>query len=194
MSVKSIEKIVGIVLGLLVILWLSGLLSLWINGINYLANNVEGHLNKAIPVEGEYVVQIDLSDLKSNEGKILFDNGNNQIYLSKVFVENNTDYEVIFRSSGTYSLGTASLVSGIEHAYTNDGFTDIFHAEAKATYRGDTFVLSQSTSSGLNYRDGDEFGFYLFPTNDEIDINLEKDSIIEVTITNLYLNIWMKKP
>ena len=151
-------------------------------------------VTNAQPVDGEYVIQIDLSDFNNNEGKILFDDGENQIYISRVFVHNNSDYQVNLRSSGNYSLRSATLVSGIEHAYTDNAFTTIFHAEAKATYRGDTFALSRSSSSGLNYRDGDEFGFYLFPTDNEIDIDIEKESIIELTITNLHVNIWVKKP
>ncbi len=170
------------------------MLGLWINGISHLSNNTERHFNNAHPVDGEYVVQIDLSDFGSNEGKILFDDGENQIYISRVFVQNNSDYQVVFRSRGNFNLSSATLVSGIEHTYTDNGFTTIFHAEAKATYREDTFALSPSISSDLNYRDGDEFGFYLFPTDDEIDIDLERETTIEVTITNLYVNFWVKKP
>jgi hypothetical protein len=129
----------------------------------------------------------------SNEGKVLYDDGENQIYVSKVFVHNESEYEVIFRSSGTYRLGGATLVSGIEHERTNNGFTNVYQAKAQAKYRGDTFKLSSSGSSGLNYRDGDEFGFYLFPHEEDIDVVLEEDAMIEVTLSNLYVNIWAKK-
>lgn len=193
---KSKEKLFAIIfgiMGLIFVLWLSGLFGLWINGISYISNNVEGYFNNAHQVDGEFVVEIDLSDFGDNEGKTLYDDGENQIYVSRVFVHNKSDYQVSFRSSGNYSLSGATLVSGIEHAYSKNGFTSLFHAEAKATYRGKTFALSPSGSSGLNYRDGDEFGFYLFPSGNEIDIDLVEESIVEVTITNLHVNLWARK-
>lgn len=175
------------------ILWTSGWLQLWINGISDIANDVEDYRIHSYPVEGEYTVKIDLSNFESNEGKVLYDDGENQIYLEKVLVDNESDYEVSFRSSGTYSLRGATLVSGIEHARTNNGFTSFNHVNATATYRGDSFKIYPSGSSGINYRDGGLFGFYLFPHDIEVDVDVEKDAIIEVKLSNLYMNKWEEK-
>ena len=87
---------------------------------------------------------------------------------------NESDYEVFFRSSGDFNLGGATLVSGIEHARNNSSFTNIPKAEAQATYRGVTYKLRSSKFSSLNYHDGDEFGFYLFLSGEEIDIELRR--------------------
>lgn len=188
---KFKASFIGIAIITLLVLWVSGLMNLWINGISYVTNNVDNYSVEAFPVDGEYSVTIDLSDLDSNKGKVLYDDGENQIYVSDVLVHNKSDYQIYFRSSGTYNLNGATLVSGIEHAYTQNGFTDYMHVIATATYRGDTFEIDQAAISGINYRDGDDFGFYLFPN--EKDISVKEDSIIEVTLSNLVLNKWEKK-
>ncbi|WP_391118588.1 hypothetical protein [Psychrobacillus sp. L3] len=175
------------------ILWISGWLNLWINGISVIANDVEGYRIHSYPVDGEYSVKIDLSDFDSNEGKVLYDDGENQIYVEKVWVNGNSDYEVWFRSSGTYSLRGATVVTGNEHARTDNGFTLIDHVNAIATYQGDSFKIYPSGSSGFNYKDGDSFGFYLFPHDKEVDVDIEKDSFIEVKLSNLYMHNWEKK-
>ncbi|MUK90511.1 hypothetical protein GMD78_19320 [Ornithinibacillus sp. L9] len=168
------------------------LYNLQVQGISYVANDVEKYHNNAHPVEGEYAVTIDLSDLASNEGKVLFDDGENKIYLSEVIVHSEAEYEFFFRSRGRYSLGGASLVSGVTHTYYNGGFNSSLQAEVKASYKGETHELSPSGSSGLNYRDGDEFGFYLDFTDDII-LDLKEEVMVDVTVTNLFVNLWAKK-
>ncbi|SDN15963.1 hypothetical protein SAMN05518871_103466 [Psychrobacillus sp. OK028] len=173
-------------------LWISGLLNLWINGISVIADDVEGYQVQSYPVDGEYSVKIDLSDFDSNEGKVLYDDGENQIYVEKVFVNGNSDYEVSFMSSGTYSLRGATVVSGSEHARTENGFTHINQVNATATFQDDIYKIYPSSSSGLNYKDGDSFAFYLFPHDKEVEVDIEKDSIIEVKLSNLYMLNWEK--
>ncbi|WP_188456038.1 hypothetical protein [Virgibacillus oceani] len=189
-TVYVVAAIVAI--GTIIIVWASEMSGIWTKGISHVANAVEEYHNAAFPVDGEFTVDIDLSDLESNEGKVLFDDGKNQIFVSKV-VRNESDYEVVFRSSGDFSLGGATLVSGIEHVRNSNDLTTDFQAEAQASYMGDTYKLSPSGSSGLDYRDGDEFGFYLYRQDETIDIDLEKESMIEVTVTNLYMNLWAEK-
>ncbi|MEC5423501.1 hypothetical protein QGM71_08325 [Virgibacillus sp. C22-A2] len=164
--------------------------NLRVEGISYVANDIENYLSNAHPIEGEFTVQIDLRELENNEGKVLFDDGENKIYVSKVNVHDEAGYEVFFRSSGDYNLGGATLVSGVKHA-GNNGFTNRLQAEAKATYKEVTYNLSPSASSGLNHRDGDEFGFYM-DVPDKID--LEEPSVVDVIVSKLYVNIWAKKP
>ncbi|WP_164669746.1 hypothetical protein [Virgibacillus doumboii] len=176
-----------VTVGAVLIVFLSELGGVWINGISYLASDVEDYHNNAHAVEGKYKVEIDLSDLESNKGKVLFDDGENRIYVSRVIVKNGPEYEVFFRSSGTFSLGGATLVSGVDHTHEE------FRAEAKATYSGKSYKISQSDYSGLKYRNGDEFGFYLFPPEEDIDVDLEEESMIEVTVENLYVNLWAEK-
>lgn len=160
-------------------------------GINYFTNNIENYHNNAHLIEGEYTIKIDLNNLENNKGKVLFDDGENQIYVSKVIAHNTRKYELFFRSRGSYSLGGATIVSGVEHKHNNDGLISKFQAIAKATYRGNTYKLSPSEYSGLNYNDEDEFGFYLQLPNDIVP-DFEEE-MIDVAVTNLYINLWAKK-
>jgi len=166
--------------------------NLRIQGINYFTNDIENYHNNTHLIEGEYTIEIDLNNLENNKGKLLFDDGENQIYVSKVIAHNTREYELFFRSSGSYSLGGATIVSGVEHKHNNDGLMSKFQAKAKATYRGDTYKLSPSEYSGLNYNDVEEFGFYLELTNDIVP-DFEEEGMIDVAVTNLYLNLWAKK-
>ncbi|MEH6943783.1 hypothetical protein [Bacillus sp. JJ722] len=171
----------------------SGWVSLWITGIAVIGNDVKNYHLQSYPVDGEYTVKIDLMDLGSNVGKVLYNDGENKIYVEKVLARDKSDYQVYFRSSGTYSVREATLVSGLEHAITENGFTTRNHVNATATYRRDSFKIYPSGSSGLNYKDGDSFGYYLFPHDKVIDVDIEKDSFIEVKLSNLTMNKWKKK-
>jgi len=95
---------------------------------------------------------------------------------------------VYFRTSGKYYLHVATLVSETEHKHVQGGFTYIF--KANATYRGHTFKVYESGTSGLNYSDGDDFGLYLIPIDTEVIIDISENPIIEVTLTNLTMHKW----
>ncbi|MCP3029479.1 hypothetical protein [Halobacillus sp. A5] len=161
-------------------------------GISYITSNIEDYYHKTFPQEGEHTVEIDLSDLESNEGKVLFEDSENKIYVTNV-THSGSEYKVTFRSSGSYDKDGATLVSGLEHVHNNNGFTSHFNAEAEAVYKGETFDLSPSESSGLNYRDGDEFGFYLIPPEQMKNIDSKEEPAVEVTVTNLQVNLWVEK-
>ncbi|TQR15399.1 hypothetical protein [Psychrobacillus vulpis] len=54
------------------------------------------------------------------------------------------------------------------------------HVNTTATYQGNSFKIYPTGSSGLNYKDGDSFGYYLFPHDKEVDVDIRKDAIIEM--------------
>jgi len=190
-------SVVGVIL---LVFWLTGLLGLWIDGMRYVVGNTdkyifeEGHM-----VDGEYSVDIDLSDLQSKVGKELFNDGTHKIYVNWVHNSGNKNtgaYEIGFRSSGHYSLTGASLVSGTQHLMIDESsFTSEVTAKMKSTYKGETYDVFYTGSSGINFRDGDEFSFSLFPHNayDTNEISLDEKGVVEVTVTNLYKNMWRKK-
>ena len=160
-------------------------------GINYFAN--ENYHNKAFPIDREYTIEIDLNNLENNKRKVLFEDGENQIYVSKVIAHNPNKYELFFTSKGNFSLGGATIVSGVEHKHNKDSLISKFQAKAIATYKGDTYKLSNSEYPGLTHSGGvDEFGFYL-ELPDDIVQDFEKEGMIEVSVTNLYIHFWSKK-
>lgn len=190
---KGIAGFLIIIIAIVVIFWIGQRANLWINGIGIIANDVEDYYYTAFPVDGEYSVEIDLNDLESNEGKVLFDDGESEIYVSEVIFRND-NYELHFRSSGKFDMGGASLVSAIEHPRTDLGVTTKeIRAKVNGTYNGKTFKLWNASLSSLNYRDGDSFGYYLIPEEAEIELDLEKESVMMVTVSNLYMNLWAKK-
>jgi len=168
------------------------LVGLWTEGIAYIVNNTkefndkEGHI-----VQGEYSISIDLSNLEGNIGKELYNDGTHRIYVSHLENTGRT-YIIVFRSIGDYSLTSASLVSGVHHATINENsFTILMSAKMTANYNGEIYESSESGISGLNYKNGDDFSFYIFPSDAYKTIN-EKD-IVKLTVTDLYKNIWRKK-
>ncbi|MFS0875232.1 hypothetical protein [Solibacillus isronensis] len=175
------------------LLWITGAINLWFYGMGDISDNVKFYSLELKPIDGEYSVLIDLSDLESNKGKILYDDGEHQIYISDVFISNEENYEVFFRSRGKYNLHGATLVSGIAHKRVQGGFAFGLFATAKATYRGDTFKLYASGTSGLNFKDGDSFGLYLIPHDREVTLNIAEDPIIEITLSNLIMHKWASK-
>ncbi|MFC6040446.1 hypothetical protein ACFPYN_13545 [Paenisporosarcina macmurdoensis] len=185
--------------GILLVCWLTGLMGLWIDGMRYVVGNTdkysyeEGHM-----VDGEYSVDIDLSDLQSNIGKEVYNDGTHNIYVSWVHVDsvNSGGYNIGFRSSGHYSLTGASLISGNHHTFINESsFSSEVTAKMTSNYNGEIYDNSLYSSSGINFKDGDEFGFYLFPNSpyDTNEISLDEKGVVEVTVTNLYKNMWSKK-
>ena len=196
---KRLVFILPIVTLLLLLLWLTGLFGIWTKGISHIADNTNDfNINKSHSVQGEHSLSIDLSNLESNIGKDLFNDGTHRIYVSSV---NNTGsinsggYMINFRSSGRYSTNHATLVSGIQHTRINgNSFTSIRKAKMKAEYNGKVYDSSVSSISGLNYKDGDEFGYYIFPSKsyETNKISFDEGGVLVLTVTNLYKNIWSK--
>jgi len=174
-----------------------GFIGLWTQGIAFIANDTEqftdgtGH-----PVTGSYSVSIDLSDLESNIGKVLYDDGAHKIYVS--FLESRErragGYLIGFRASGRYSRSGASLVSGVRHATVNgSSFTSDMTAALTAEYKGNMYASSIAGIDGLNYKDGDAFYFYLFPSEAyEQNITTNETGVVRIYVSNLYKNIWSK--
>ncbi|MEW9095613.1 MAG: hypothetical protein AB2417_11080 [Clostridiaceae bacterium] len=68
-------------------------------------------------------------------------------------------------------------------------------AKMIAEYNGRVYDSTVFGTSGLNYNDGDDFSFYIFPREayEEKEISLNEKGIVNLTVTSLYKNIWSKK-
>lgn len=190
---KTVVVFTGLLALLLFFFLNNGLPGLWSQGMGVIANNTkdytdaEGHL-----VAGTFSIEIDLSDLRGNLGKTLYDDGKHKIYVSWVEKREQTGgIEIGFRSSGTYSLNGASLVSGVRHMrVAPDSFTSMMTANAKATFDGKHFFASGHGISGINYKDGDDFTFH-FPMEGIADEQLRTGTLV-FTVTDLYMNVRSK--
>lgn len=176
--------------------WLVGFPASWTMQMADIANNTEKFTDKygyAIP--GEYSVSVDLDDLKSNVGKELYDDGAHRIFVGWM---DNADlqggvYRIGYRAVGTYSRNGASLISGIHHMTLGEhDFTTEMVAKMKAEYKGSIYESSTYGVGGLNFKDGDEFAFYLFPYDayEKARITQNENGIVRLTVTGLYQNLW----
>lgn len=184
---------------ILLVLWASGLISLWIKGISYIANNTEKFTDRNSSVlAGSYAITIDLNDLQSNLEKELYNDGSNRIYVSWLKTSDSPHfggYQIGFRSSGNYSLSKAMLVSGIKHAtLNNNSFYSCMSAKMTAEYRGEIYNCQEAGESGLNYKDGDDFWFYIFPNESyqSGEVSLNEKGMVLLCVRNLYKNVWTK--
>lgn len=164
-----------------------GSMRLWAEGIAYYTNddaNWSGY-----NLEGDFSVEIDLSDLESNVGKILYSDEKHKIYVSNL--QNvDTQYIIYFRSVGDYSSKGASLISGLQHIKEQGSYATEMSAKMITEYNGKSYSSEEAGATGLNYKDGDEFGFYMFPAEA---YNSKEKSTVKLTVSNLYKNIWERK-
>lgn len=181
---------------MLLVLWSTGLISLWTKGIVYSTDNSNWSGHK---ITEEYSVSIDLSNLQNNVGKELYNDGIHRIYVSHVDNtgdENTGGYTITFRSVGDFSLDGASLISGVQHMkHGENQFTYDMSAEMTADYKGLSYDSSVYGLTALNYKDGDAFSFYIFPADayKTKEVTLKEKEVVHLTLTNLYKNIWIKK-
>lgn len=200
---KSNGRKIGIISLLAIVLltlWLLGMIGLWTSGMAHIANNTKEFTDrKGQVIQREYSMSIDLADLQSNIGKELYIDGTNRIYVSWIHNSGNSrtgGYQIGFRSSGQYSLNHATLISGVHHAAVGEhSFTSNMSAKMTARYNGKVYNSQQAGTSGLNYKDGDDFSFYIFPTDayQSGEISLDEKGKVYLTVTNLYKNVWTRR-
>lgn len=166
------------------ILWQIGYISIWSKGISYYENELKKYSYQSSIIDNAYSIEIDLNDLESNIGKILYQDKNCTIDVYEV-----TDSVVWFRSHGTYTFRTATLVSGIKHSSPNICSTTDYTASITTEYNGEVYVGDISGRS--SFKDGDMFGFHLIGAYNQNHGNVKLKGIVTVTITNLCLNTWI---
>lgn len=198
MKKKAIGTLIIVIV--ILILWFTGVIGLWLHGMASIVNNTKDFTDtKGHFVQGEYSIMIDLNDLQGNIGKVLYNDGINRIYVSWIDntgSANTGGYRIGFRSCGQYSLTNATLVSGARHATVNENsFTACMTAKMTAEYNNKVYNSSEFGTSGINYKDGDDFSFYIFPSEayNNGEISLDEKGKVELLVTNLYENIWTKK-
>lgn len=183
------------IIGLLFV-WTSGLMGLWTKGMSHIVSDLNTYqIEKGHSIDDEYSLIVDLTNLENNIGKDLYNDGTHRIYVTSIRTSDHPGvYDISFRSSGPYSLSGASLVSGLHHAMINESeFTNEMSAKMSTEIDGKTYENYPSSTSGVNFRDGDEFGFYTGPTGVPESHITNSEESMKITVTNLYQNRWVKK-
>ncbi|MEF2248828.1 MULTISPECIES: hypothetical protein [unclassified Paenibacillus] len=184
-----------IVLG---VLWQTGYIGMWREGIAFAAGSLDKYSYDHGVIDGEFEITIDLNDLDSNKGKVLYDKDGLLIDVAVVDEVGlmGGGYRIHFRSHGKYSLNQATLVSGNKHYATESRwYSSSVDAELRSEYNGKQYKGSVMGGSALNYKDGDMFSFYLFPQEayKSGEVTLKEDGNVKVIVSNLSLNQWNKK-
>lgn len=145
-------------------------------------------------LEGDYTITIDLSDLSSNIGKELYNDGKHSIKLESIKESGN--FMVTLRSSGEYDYGGATLISIIQHDTSREGVYKMNAiSQITAQYLGEKNNCEMASTSSISYDDGDKFAFYIFPS-DEYAVektNTDDFGVVDIIFTNLYMNRWVRR-
>ena len=195
------------ILIILCMLLFSTVLGIWIHtsgyavlqngGLAYLQNSQDKYDLMHQTDANAYTMEIDLNDLESNIGKRLWEDG--EQYMEVVLVDGNEQkyggYRIFFQSHGMYDLSGGRLNSGIKHIRLGENSnTSELTAKLIATYNGVSYEANRQGQTGLNWHDGDMFGFYLFPDEayDE-GVPLENAGKVTITLYNLTEHTWTRK-
>ena len=76
----------------------------------------------------------------------------------------------------------------------NNSGSCAMQAKLSTKYNGKIYDCNVQGMSGINEKDGDTFGFYVFPSKAyrEDNVPLENAGIVTVTISNLIEHRWVK--
>ncbi len=205
-NTKTIKLVFSICLAVLLLVAIfNRQIFICVKGMSYMANDVDNYIYTISSIKSDCTFSVDLNNLDDNVGKIIYEDNDCKIIIDRIIIDqvqqNGYDYgiyRIIFRSYGTRSIKGAKLISGIYHEVTKDDYTNkpsfafIMGASMQCEYNGKTYNSKTAGVSGINYRNGDEFAFYIFPpeayNNNEIVI--ENVGVVKIKISNLIENKW----
>lgn len=180
----SIAIIIAIIL---IILFKNGAYGTWRKGLAYQFADA----NYAIAydqIPGSYTVELDLTDLERNAGKVLYeDESGCRILVDSVDENEPGEYRVWFRAYGVYARHGGTLVSGCQSLpVEKTTWTMETSADMTAAVNGTDYACSLAGGSGLIYKDGNMFGFHLNPrTADWKPVSLDGLEQVVVTVSGL---------
>ena len=184
--------IVIIIALFVIILHGNGTLGTWTGGLQYQLGYPVYRVDHAA-VPGPCSVELDLRDLESNVGKVLYEDDTGcQITVYKLDEMGSGGYRVWFRSHGVCGRAGSQLVSGtVPYQTGSASWTDKGRPWAAGSSGGLKRECPIAGICGLIWKDGNLFGFYLtagsgssdrFFSADEID---RQDGKVTVTVSGL---------
>ena len=198
---KQEKKIVCI----MVIVMVSGILCLntshygvWSEGVRYMNMHPDEYTAMCQINPQEYSVEIDLNDLDSNAGKRIWEDGEQYIEIASVdcMTRKGGGYRIFFRSHGVYEFNKGSLTTKTSSlSRNNDSEAAIDNPTTlTAIYNGTVYVCNFQGETFYDKRDGNHFGYYLFPSEayKNAKIPYENAGTVIVTIRNLAEYTWTR--
>jgi hypothetical protein len=176
------------------VLWKTGYTPLWVIDIGYFSSNADYELHTETDTRS-YSIDIDLNDTKRSIGYTIYLPQGCTAEIHDIQKCTDNYYMVWFRSHGKYSLKSAVLVSGMKQSATKDGYSSSYFGKMTTEYNGKVYNGEMCGGSGLNYKDGDDFGFYMISQGGDNDFTDFKgpSGKVRITISNLCINTWTRK-
>ena len=190
---------------MMVIVMVSGILCLntshygvWSEGLRYMNMHPNEYVAACQINPKEYSIEIDLNDLDSNTGKRIWEDGEQYIEIASVdcMEGKGGGYRIFFRSHGVYEFNKGSLTtktSSLRH--NNDSEAAINNPTTlTTTYNGTVYVCNFQGETFYDKKDGNHFGYYLFPSEAYKDAKIPYESAgtVTVTIRNLAEYTWTR--
>jgi len=145
------------------VLWQNGTIGVYQRGMAFLMENSAYTIDyKDLDLVIE--TEIDLYNLDSNTGKVIYDDGQCKIEIALVRKELDGSYNAFFRTHGSYNRLGGTLISPTKQRMTEQHYAT-YDVGGKLQVIVDDVAYDSynSATSSLNLKDGDEFGFYIFP-------------------------------
>lgn len=145
------------------VLWQNGTIGVYQRGMAFLMENSSYAIDyKDLDLVIE--TEIDLYNLDSNTGKVIYDDGQCKIEIALVRKELDGSYNAFFRTHGSYNRLGGTLISSTKQRMTEERYyTYNFVGKLQVIVDGVAYDGYNSATSSLIHKDGDEFGFYIFP-------------------------------
>ncbi len=136
-------------------------------------------------LDGNYTIEINLNNLESNKGKILFDNKGSKIIIMDIEYDENNGYRIFFQCNSVLTKEGIYLNSLM---CWNDSNEQDYKQVSELTvhYNGNIYSSNHQGHRG----DGTEIGYYLFDTNDDAKEAAAKKGTANIEIDNIYENNW----
>ena len=152
--------------GIYIVLLKNGSIGTWQYGLRYHLWD-PSYITTYEPLNGSWSVELDLNDLESNEGKILYeDESGCCITVSEVSKKAPYEYRVFLRSHGAYDHNGGQLVSGSFHPlHLSTSFIPTDWPKATASVAGLNRSCPLYQMDWLDRKDGNQIVFHLSSTD-----------------------------
>ena len=153
---------------LFLVLLQNGTIGTWIGGLSYHMGNPD-YWTVYEDIPGSWSVELDLAAPESNVGKVLYkDDSGCHVVVDKLVDDGDGAFRVFFRSHGVYDRTGGQLVSGcIPRQVGSFQWQDTASPRAAAAAGELTRKSSLAGSTGMNWKDGNQFGFHLTADTDD---------------------------
>ena len=181
-----------------VVLWGNGTIGTFQSGLAFMMQNPAYYINYS-KVDSVAEAEIDLYNMESNAGKIIYDDGVCSLEIKLVRQESGT-YNIFFRTHGKYNSSGGTLISAVKQIRNENGTYSI-ECVGKMQVIVDDKVYESNNSAlgGLNYKDGDVFGFYLFPLdcyeNGQFLLDeqiKDQNGVVKIQLSHLNKTTWIR--